>query len=395
MLSCITRTLYGPLPAEKLMEALTFSLLLCFVVGIYWMMRSLKDSVFATIVGLEHQPQAKMLSLVVVTVVLFVYNKVVDLVPRHQLFTIVCGAYSAIFVGTAACLSSTTIGLYGPDGSALPASPERWLGWVHYFAIESYGSLVVSLFWQYTNSQVNLADAKSQYGIIVAGGQVGAITGCSLVVGSRIFGVAQLYAAGGLLTLVAPLIVAYHHRRFGSVRRVDGDRPQPLAAAAAESDAEQASKEGGPPPPPASSAAGGGKASSKVVAPGLFEGLRLLLRHPCVPPHLSRLCPLLVTSLGLPLVARGRYVLGIFAVSALFEIIATILDYQMKVLGKASHHVRCDKRPPPNARQAPLPRAQPRRMPDNLAAPTALSLSHSRSRVSPFARLRAVWCSFI
>ena len=53
-----------------------------------------------------------------------------------------------------------------------------------------------------------------------------------------------------------------------------------------------------------------------VVAPGLFEGLRLLLRHP--------------------------YVLGIFAVSALFEVIATIMDYQMKVLGKARHHSTAD-----------------------------------------------------
>ena len=41
------------------------------------------------------------------------------------------------------------------------------------------------------------------------------------------------------------------------------------------------------------------------VTPGLFEGLRLLVQHP--------------------------YVLGIFAVTALFEIIATIMDYQMKV----------------------------------------------------------------
>jgi len=161
--AAVARTLYGELPPDKLLQALTFSLLLCFVVGIYWMMRSLKDSVFATIVGLEHQPQAKMLSLVVVTVVLFVYNKVVDLVPRHHLFSIVCGTYAAIFVGTSACLLSPTIGLYGPDGQALPASPDRWLGWVHYFAIESYGSLAVSLFWQYTNSQVNLADAKAQY----------------------------------------------------------------------------------------------------------------------------------------------------------------------------------------------------------------------------------------
>ena len=50
--SHVVRCLYGDLPHDKLIKAGTFSALLCFVVGIYWMMRSLKDSVFATVVGL-------------------------------------------------------------------------------------------------------------------------------------------------------------------------------------------------------------------------------------------------------------------------------------------------------------------------------------------------------
>ena len=186
--SAVARTLYGELPQDKLVQAGTFSALLCFVVGIYWMMRSLKDSVFATLVGLEYQPQAKMLSLFVVTAVLFAYNKVVDLVERNRLFAVICGSYSLVFVAIAVCLKSTSFGLYGDDGAPLPPSPERLLGWVHYFAIESYGSLAVSLFWQWTNSIVDLKAAKAQYGIIVAGGQIGAIAGCTLVVGSNTFG---------------------------------------------------------------------------------------------------------------------------------------------------------------------------------------------------------------
>jgi len=202
MLSCLVRALYGDLPHEQLVQASFFSLLLCMIVGVYWMMRSLKDSVFATTVGLEYQPTAKMLSLVVVTVMLFFYNKLVDMVPRDQLFKVICCGYSGVFLATAFVLQSSTHGLYGSDGKALPASPDRLVGWVHYFAIESYGSLVVSLFWQYTNSQMNLKEAKAQYGLIVAGGQVGAISGCTLVVSSKTFGVAELYYFGGLLTLV-------------------------------------------------------------------------------------------------------------------------------------------------------------------------------------------------
>jgi ATP/ADP translocase len=272
----IITMLYGELTPTELVQASFFSLLLCFIVGIYWMMRSLKDSVFATIVGLEYQPMAKMLSLVVVTLLLFCYNKIVDCVPRHNLFAVICGGYSAVFVLTAVMLTSTTFGLNGPDGEPLPPSPSRWLGWIHYFAIESYGSLVVSLFWQYLNSQVNLKAAKAQYGLITAGGQVGAITGCTLVVGSKRFGVPQLYGFGGVLTLVSPVIVAVYLRYFPPIEQI------------ADSEAARA-----------------GGSAAKRVQPGLFEGLRLLLKHP--------------------------YVLGIFGVSAFFEIIATILDYQMKV----------------------------------------------------------------
>ena len=41
----------------------------------YWLLRSLKDSVMVSLNGVEYIPQAKMVSLVVVTALVFVYNK--------------------------------------------------------------------------------------------------------------------------------------------------------------------------------------------------------------------------------------------------------------------------------------------------------------------------------
>lgn len=49
----------------------------------------------------------------------------------------------------------------------------RLLGWASYLAIESYGSLTVAMFWAFTNSSVHLEGAKSVYGLILAGAQVG------------------------------------------------------------------------------------------------------------------------------------------------------------------------------------------------------------------------------
>ena len=125
-----------------------------------------------------------MLSLAVVTVLLLLYNKAFDALSAITtqrgsvapvLFAAVFSGFAATFGLLAVCLNSTRYGLYGPGGEPLPASPRRLVGWVLYFAIEAYGSLSVSLFWQFVNSQVGVKAAKVQYGIVVAGGQVGAI----------------------------------------------------------------------------------------------------------------------------------------------------------------------------------------------------------------------------
>ncbi len=52
------------------------------------------------------------------------------------------------------------------------ANPGRLLGWVSYCAIESFGSICISLFWAFVNSIMNFDGAKSAYGLIVAGAQV-------------------------------------------------------------------------------------------------------------------------------------------------------------------------------------------------------------------------------
>ena len=52
---------------------------LFFIIGGYWLLRSLKDPVIATICGVEYIPLAKMLSVVVVLVLVFVCVRGADL----------------------------------------------------------------------------------------------------------------------------------------------------------------------------------------------------------------------------------------------------------------------------------------------------------------------------
>ena len=55
-------------------------------------------------------------------------------------------------------------------------------GWISYCAIESFGSICVSLFWAFVNSSVNVETAKSAYGLIIAGANLGSIMGPTLAV---------------------------------------------------------------------------------------------------------------------------------------------------------------------------------------------------------------------
>lgn len=284
----IVTLLYGDSTSDDaLVHAGFYALLMCAIVGVYWLLRSLKDSVFATVVGLEYQPIAKMSSLVVVTVLLLLYNKGVDLLagksPQRSgvgapLFAAVFSCYAAVFLAVAAGLGSTQYGLYGPSGEPLSPSPYRLLGWVFYFAIESYGTLSVSLFWQFVNSQVGVKAAKSQYGIIVAGGQVGAIGGCTIVISCRSLGVPRLAGLGALLTLLPVLLLRRCSRGSGTD-----------AAPHSPHDSQQS--------------------RSSRVKPGLLEGARLVFAH--------------------------RYVTALCISTSLYKVMATIMDYQMQVLVRA------------------------------------------------------------
>ena len=63
------------------------------------------------------------------------------------------------------------------SGAAFSTPQRRLIGWVSYFAIESYGSLMVALFWAFTNASMDPRTAESAYGLIVAFAQLGAIFG--------------------------------------------------------------------------------------------------------------------------------------------------------------------------------------------------------------------------
>ena len=75
----IFRKLYGnSIPVEEIQRVMILSSVLFFMIGGYWLLRSLKDPVITALCGVEAIPKAKFLSVFVVLGVIYVCNLVIS-----------------------------------------------------------------------------------------------------------------------------------------------------------------------------------------------------------------------------------------------------------------------------------------------------------------------------
>ena len=234
-----------------------------FIVGSYWLLKTLKDGFFFNVVGGEFQPRAKMLSLLVISVMVLIYSKLVDIFHRHQLFYII-GSFFAIFFGLVSIAISFP---FGDPGSAYFKFIQI-IGWISFVMVESYGSIMVALFWSFVASTTDAPSAKRGYFLIVAGAQLGAIFGPFLAWNAKIIGLPVLFAVGATCMLGLMLVI----KRFMAVMPVD-------------------------------ELIGGKQDLRSENKTGFFEGLKLTLMRP--------------------------YLFGILLLVIFFEVVTTIIDYQM------------------------------------------------------------------
>lgn len=242
-------------------------------IGVYWLFRPVKDSVFYTMVGGDFQPKAKMLSIVVVGCLVLLYSKLVDKFPRHRLlygfalFYALATACFAFLIWHPSCGMSNTV-----------ACSDRYLGWAFYLFVESFGSIMVALFWSFVSDTTTPESAKKGYFLIAIGGQSGGFI-CPLIAQQ----VAKVYGTG--VALIIPVValfvmvgLIYYYMKSVPKKNLKGF-------------------------------SGGHKAPLEgKIKPGFFEGIRLVATKP--------------------------YLSGILTIVVFYEIVITILDYHFKMFAR-------------------------------------------------------------
>src|SRR5581483_3821135 len=162
MLKRLASTLWGNFESkEELKKFGLLALIFCGIIAIYWALRPMKDSIFNALIGMEWQPYAKGLSLVIMFPLVILYSKLVDMFPRHRVFYFLTGLYGVIAVIMYFCFSDPTIGL-----ANTLKSPMRIIGWVWYVWVESFGSLMVALFWAIVTDITSPESAKRGFPLV-------------------------------------------------------------------------------------------------------------------------------------------------------------------------------------------------------------------------------------
>ncbi len=271
MLKRLATMLWGNFESrEELKKFGILALIFCGIIAIYWALRPMKDSIFDAMIGLEDwQPLAKTLSLFVIFPIVILYSKLVDMFPRHKVFYFLTGLYGSIALIMFFCFSDPSIGL-----ANTVKDPTRILGWVWYIWVESFGSLMVALFWAIVTDITSPESAKRGFPLIALFGQIGNMVG-PLFLNAKRLGFSSSAPVVGILAgmLFAIGIMFWIFMHITPANQLKGYRAE-------------------------------GEEAEVESEPGFFEGLKLL-------------------------VTRG-YLLGLFLIITIYEVIVTVLDYHFK-----------------------------------------------------------------
>lgn len=281
----ICRFNFGSFGREEFKKFLRMGLIFALIIGVYWTLRPLKDALFIQLVDKLHLPYAKTVSVVALLPLVMFYTKLLERTSREKMLIILPAFYGI----TVLCFAAVMAVAQAPSEEIAARSffayiATKALGYGWYLFVESFGSLVVALFWAFAADTTEPTSAKRGFPLVVALGQMGGII-LPYTIGGLPHRLAlqtdalSMICLGALILLIIPLV-----RYFLKAT------PKELLASFHGKNEQQIESE---------------------QEPGFLEGLKLMLKH--------------------------RYLIGIFAANFIYEVIVTIFDFNFKVAASAQY----------------------------------------------------------
>lgn len=152
--------------AERAKAGLLFSWFFL-VITTLWLLKPIRQASLLVHLGAEELPYARFGAVAVVAVVVAIYSRLVDRLTRLQ-----------VARGAAVVFAMLLVAFWGAlriGGDELGA--QRWFVWAVFIMVDIYSTVMVGIFWTYTNDVVTREEADKLYGPIGLGGILGGIAG--------------------------------------------------------------------------------------------------------------------------------------------------------------------------------------------------------------------------
>ncbi len=151
------------LDQDERMKLAIGGVLFFFIIGAYTLCEEMKYGIFSLIVGTYYIPVAKMLSFIILIPAIVLDGYLVDRVKRHQLLILYCLLFASLGIIFSIFLSLPTIGIANNI-----ANPTRIIGWLFFLYVEGFSPFLIGVFWAFMNSVHQPEHAKKTYGFIVS-----------------------------------------------------------------------------------------------------------------------------------------------------------------------------------------------------------------------------------
>lgn len=194
--------LWGDMKGEELKKFIILAVGMFLIIGSYWPLKALKDSIFINLIGAKYLPKVKTLSVIICLILVLFYSRLVEYFSKEKIIYLLVSFYSFVGLVLVYYLNHPVMGLQNPE-----TGPHRWIGWAFYLFVESYIVLVISSFWAFINDITVPDSAKKGYGLLTFGTQFGGFS--FMLLGTFLSHDTSQYAhSAPLIALISVLMLA-------------------------------------------------------------------------------------------------------------------------------------------------------------------------------------------